>query len=80
MLYFPSEKEMASLAGKLAHQQKQQSDIQIEEVTKDTQCGFCGLTLDEMQQPQALPCGHVHCAECIQVNYQHKEIECKTSK
>ena len=60
--------------------QKQQSDIQIEEVTKDTQCGFCGLTLDEMQQPQALPCGHVHCTECIQVNYQHKEIECKTCK
>ena len=61
-------------------EQLQQSDIQIEEVTKDTQCGFCGLTLDEMQQPRALPCGHVHCTECIQVNYQHKEIECKTCK
>ena len=71
---------MASLAGKLAHQQQQQSDIQIEEVNKDTQCGFCGLTLDEMQQPQALHCGHVQCTDCIQVNYQHKEIECKTCK
>ena len=49
----------------------------IVSVSRDTQCGFCGLPLDEMQQPRALPCGHVHCTECINVNYQNKEIECK---
>ena len=63
--------------GKLTHKL---SKIQIEEVTKDTQCGFCGLTLDEMQEPRALPCAHVQCTKCIEVNYQNKEIECKSCK
>ena len=56
------------------------SKVQVKEVTKDTQCGFCGLTLDEMQEPRALPCGHIQCTECIEVNYQNKEIECNSCK
>ena len=49
----------------------------IVSVSRDTQCGFCGRTLDEMHVPRAFPCGHAHCTECINVNYQNKEIECK---
>ena len=71
---------MATVNSATGQVTRQQNKIQIEEVTKDPHCGFCGLTLDEMQEPRALPCGHVQCTKCIEVNYQNKEIECKSCK
>ena len=55
-------------------------NIEILPVTRDTECGFCYARLEEIQDPRALPCGHTQCYDCIEVNYQDKEIECKICK
>ena len=55
-------------------------NIEILPVTRDTECGFCYARLEEIQDPRALPCGHTQCYDCIEVNYQDKEIECKVCK
>jgi hypothetical protein len=55
-------------------------DVELVPVTRDTECGFCFARLCEIEDPKALPCGHTHCKECIYVNYQNKEIECKVCK
>ena len=55
-------------------------NVEIVPVTRDTECGFCFARLCEIEDPKALPCGHTHCTECINVNYQNKEIECKVCK
>ena len=56
-------------------------DIQIVQVTRDTECGFCYARLDEIQKPRALPSGDIHCTDCIIIiNYQDKTIECIVCK
>ena len=80
LIVFASEETMAAAKPEAVEFTLIPSKVQVKEVTKDTQCGFCGLTLDEMQKPRAPPSGHIQCTECIEVNYQNKEIECNSCK
>ena len=57
------------------------SKIMIIPLTEGTGCDFCfARPPSEMVDPQALPCGHSRCTKCLEVNYQYKEIECKTCR
>ena len=57
------------------------SKVMIIPLTEGTGCDFCfARPPSEMVDPRALPCGHSHCTKCLEVNYQYKEIECKTCR
>ena len=57
------------------------SKIMIIPLTEGTGCDFCfARPPSEMVDPRALPCGHSHCTKCLEVNYQYREIECKTCR
>ena len=64
LIVFASEETMAAAKPEAVEFTLNPSKVQIEEVIKDTQCGFCCLTLDEKQAPRALPCGQVQCTMC----------------
>ncbi|XP_067940943.1 uncharacterized protein [Watersipora subatra] len=40
----------------------------------DMECGFCCVKIVKMKEPVTLPCGHVHCLDCIKGFYDDKKV------
>lgn len=52
--------------------------IKIIPLTKNSCCGYCFASPDEMKYPLALPCGHPQCKECIELDLaMNFDAQCK---
>ena len=46
------------------------------ELNNNAQCGFCNEDIAPLETPKVLPCGHVHCLECLTGDNRNGAVRC----